>query len=317
MKKSLRGNMLPMNIQMFATQDFPEAGLQTQASLDNYKAKSIDFAYRFGEDFSKFLEALGITRQFPVQEGFTIKMYGAPTVTLASGVVAEGELIPLSYVTPEVAQEKEITLKKYRKSTSGEAIQRYGEDNAIDRTDEAMVKELQRDIRSDLFTLIQDGTAQANLNAGTLQGALATAWGSVQTVFEDDTVTTVAFVNPMDIAEANATKNLTLENRFGLNYYTDATGTVVFSSTQVERGSIYATAPDNIVVAYIPAATSDLGRSFDLTADRFGYIGMKHFVSNETLTQQTLMVSGLLLFPERLDGVVKVEIGETEEDLGE
>lgn len=299
---------LPMDLQLFATPSYPEQNLQTQVTLDNFEEKSIDFTYRFGESFAGFLEALGVTRQFPVQEGFTIKMYHAPEVTLADGDVPEGDLIPLSYVTPVVATSKEISLRKYRKATSGEAIQRYGEDQAIDITDEAMLKELQRDVRKDLFDLIQSGSAQANLAGEGMQGALASAWGALNTIFDDDAVTVVAFIHPMDIAQANATKELTLENRFGLNYYTDATGTVVFTSTQVERGTIYATAPENLVVAYIPAANSELGRSFGLTSDQFGYIGMKHFTEDKTLTQQTLMVSGLLLFPERLDGVVKVAL---------
>ena len=247
-----------------------------------------------------------------MQEGFTVKLYEGSNVTLADGEVAEGDLIPLSKVEPVVHSTKEISLKKYRKATSGEAIQRYGLDQAIDITDEEMVKEVQKDIRKDLFDLIQSGDAETNLNAGTLQGALATAWGALQTVFDDDTVTTVAFVHPMDIAHANAHKELTLETQFGLNYYTTATGTVVFSSTQVVQGTIYATAPENLVVAYIPASNSEMGRAFNLTSDQTGYIGMKHFEHNETFTQQTLIVSGVLLFPERLDGVVKVAIDEPE-----
>lgn len=306
--KQVKGG-LKLNLQTFATPSYPEDGLQTQTSLTNFEEKSIDFTNRFGDSFAGFIKALGITRQFPVQEGFTIKMYTAPEVTLADGNVAEGDLIPLSYVEPTVHTTKEITLRKYRKATSGESIQRYGVDQAINITDEAMIKELQRDIRSDLFTMIQSGAATANLRGGTLQGALATAWGALQTVFEDDTVTTVAFVHPMDIAKANAEKELTLESQFGLNYYTTATGTVVFSSTQVAEGTIYATAPENLVVAYIPASNSEVGRAFGLRSDEFGYLGMKHFEHNETFTQQTLVVSGLLLFPERVDGVVKVEIG--------
>ena len=302
-------SMLKLDLQTFATPSYPETNLQTQASLANFEEKTIDFTYRFGESFAGFIKALGITRQFPVQEGFTIKMYGAPEVTLADGNVAEGDLIPLSHVTPVVATTKEVTLKKYRKATSGEAIQRYGASQAIDITDAAMIKELQKGIRTDLFDLIQSGEETVSLKAGTLQGALATAWGTLQTVFEDDAVTTIAFTHPMDIAQQIADKELTLENRFGLNYYTDVTGTVVFASSQVERGSIYATVPDNLVVAYIPAGTSEVAQTFNLTSDQFGYIGMKHFEHNETFTQQTLMVSGLLLFPERLDGVIKVEIG--------
>lgn len=298
--------MMSLNLQYFASQDFPETNLQTQAVLDNFVEKSIDYTERFKDELTGFADALSITRPFAVAEGMTIKLYGKPVVDLADGTVEEGAIIPLSKVTPQPVEEKEITLKKYRKATSAEAIQRYGLDQAINLTDEALIKEIQKGIRDDLFGLIQAGQEQANLTDG-LQGALATAWGAVQVVFEDDTVSTVVFAHPLDVAETIANKELTLETRFGLNYYTDATGTVVFTSTQVERGFIYATAPENLQIAYIPA-NGEYGRSFGLTADSTGFLGMKHFSHNESATQQTLVMSGVLMFPERVDGVIKVAL---------
>lgn len=290
---------------------YPEEGLQTIASLDNFKAKSVDFTYRFGEELNDFREALGISRLLPVQNGMTVYLYGAPEVTLADGTVEEGAIIPLSSVDPVAIDSKVIELKKYRKATSGEAIQRYGLDQAIDYTDTALIKEVQKDIRADLFTMVQAGNAQDNLSeAFGLQGALASAWGALQTVFDDDTVKVIVFAHPMDLAQAIADKELTLETAFGLNYYEAATGTAVFATTQVKKGSIYATAAENLVVAYIPAGNSDLGRAFNLTADSTGFIGMTHFVQEESLTQQTLVVSGVNIFPERLDGVVKVALAD-------
>lgn len=299
-------NKMKMNLQYFASQDFPEDNLQDQASLGNFVEKSVDYSNRFTESLTGFTEALGIARPFAVQEGFKIKLYGKPTVDLADGNVAEGDIIPLSKVTPQPVDEKELSLRKYRKAVSAEAIQRYGLDKAINITDEALVKEIQKGIRDGLFGTIQAGQTQENMSNG-LQGALATAWGALQVVFEDDTVSTVVFVHPLDIAQTIADKDLTLENRFGLNYYTDATGTVVFTSTQVERGSIYATAPENLQVAYVPA-NGEMGRSFGLTADNTGYMGIKHFIHNESATQQTLIMSGILIFPERIDGVIKVPL---------
>lgn len=291
-----------------ASKNYPETNLQTVPSLDKFQEKSIDYTYRFTESLTDFQNAIGVSRSMPVQEGMTIKLYGKPTVDLKDGNVAEGDLIPLSSVTPKEVSTKEINLKKYRKATSGEAIQRYGLDNAINLTDDALIKEVQKNIRTDLFTLVQSGEAQDNLNAGNgLQGALATAWGALQTIFEDDTVSVVVFAHPMDVAQAIADKELTLETAFGLNYYTSATGTIVFTTTQVAQGTVYATASENLVVAYIPA-NSELGNSFALTSDETGYIGMKHFVENESMTHQTLLVSGVLMFPERLDGVVKVSL---------
>lgn len=292
-----------------ATQNYPENNLQDTLSLENLEARSIDYVYRFGENFSKFIEALGITRQIPVQEGFTIKLYSAPTVELADGNVAEGDLIPLSKVTPQVHTTKEINLKKYRKVTTFEAIQKYGANEAITITDDAMVKEVQKGIRTDLFNLIKDnGGTETNLNGGTLQGALATAWGALETLFEDDTVRVIAFVNPMDIAKEIANKDLTLENQFGLNYYTTVTGTVVFSSTQIPRGEVYATVADNLQVAYI-SSNSEGYRQFGMTTDQFGYIGMAHDRQLNNVTVETVLVSGILMFPERVDGVIKIEIG--------
>ena len=293
-----------------ASKNYPETNLQTVPSLDKFQEKSIDYTYRFTESLTDFQNAIGVSRSMPVQEGMTIKLYGKPEVDLADGNVAEGDLIPLSSVTPQEVSTKEISLKKYRKATSGEAIQRYGLDAAINLTDDALIKEVQKNIRTDLFALVQSGEAQDNLNAGNgLQGALATAWGALQTIFEDDTVSVVVFAHPMDVAQAIADKELTLESAFGLNYYTSATGTIVFTTTQVEQGTIYSTASENLVVAYIPA-NSELGNSFSLTSDQTGYIGMKHFVEDESMTHQTLLVSGVLMFPERLDGVVKVSLEE-------
>lgn len=301
---------LKLDIQFFATraENYPEPNTQTQDNFSNLDAKSIDYAYRFGENFSKFVEALGITRQIPVQEGFTLTMYKAPVVDLKDGNVGEGELIPLSKVTPQPADTKTISLKKYRKVTTAEAIQKYGRDEAINMTDDALIKEVQKSIRDYLFDTIKThGTEQANLNAGTLQGALASAWGALEVLFEDDAITTVAFVNPMDVANEIANKSITLETQFGLRYYTDVTGTVVFLNNTIPQGEIYATASENLQVAYI-SADSDLFDEFNMFTDEFGYIGVAHGKALEILSVQTVLVSGVLIFPERLDGMVKIDI---------
>lgn len=304
-----KSKMMKMNLQMFARKDlYPEPNTQNQANFSNLDAKSVDYAYRFGENFSKFIEALGITRQIPVQEGFTLKMYKAPEVDLADGNVGEGELIPLSKVTPQPAETKEITLKKYRKVTTAESIQRYGRDEAINRTDEAMIKEIQKGVRDYLFDTIKThGTDQVNLNAGTLQGALASAWGALEVLFEDDVVDVIAFVNPMDVAKEIANKDITLETSFGLRYYTDVTGTVVILNNTIPQGTVHATVADNLQVAYI-SASSDAFDEFNMFTDAFGYIGIAHGAALEILSVQTVAASGVLIFPERLDGMLKVDI---------
>lgn len=290
---------------------YPETDTQTVLALDNFKEKSIDHTYRFGEDLKDFAEAIGITRLVPLADGMRVDLHGKPEVTLADGNVPEGEIIPLSKVTPGVVDTKKVTLRKHRKATTGEAIQTYGLDQAVDQTDADLIKEIQIEVRKQLFEMIQSGSEQTNLNVSNgLQGALATAWGSLQTIFNDDAVRVVVFAHPMDVAQAIADKQLSLETSFGLRYYTDATGVVVFTSASVARGSVYATATENLVIAYIPAGNSELGRAFGLTSDNTGFAGMTHFVENQSLTQQTLIVSGVLIYPERLDGVVKIPLSE-------
>lgn len=318
MKKTMKKGSLPLNLQMFATPSYPEENLITMDVLKNLKPLEIDYVNRFEKNLKDFANALGISRLIPVAEGVTLKMYKAPKVTLADGKVTEGDLIPLSKVEPQVAETKEITLKKWRKATSAEAIQKYGQSNAVNLTDESMIKEIQSNTRKDLFGLIKtEGSTDAtNLKPGTLQGALATAWGKLTVLFEDDAVGVVVFANPMDIAQQIADKELTLETQFGLNYYKSATGTVVFGTTQVDAGTIYATAPDNLQIAYINARGSEVQRAFQMTSDSTGFILIGHEIVRNNATIETTAYSGVLMFPERIDGIVKVEIGEKPSSVG-
>ena len=113
---------------------------------DLARAREIDFAYRFGDSIKKLMEALGITRKIPKVAGTVLKAYKA-TGTLQDGNVAEGELIPLSHYKTEPVLFDEITLKKWRKATTAEAIIEKGYHQAVTETKEAMLKDVQKGIR--------------------------------------------------------------------------------------------------------------------------------------------------------------------------
>lgn len=311
MKKSLKGR-IPFNLQMFAAPSYPEQDLTTQEILKNLKAVEFDYVNKFEKQLKDFQKALGISRLIPVSQGVTLKMYAKPKVELKDGNVAEGDIIPLSKVTPQVAKTKEITLKKWRKATSAEAIQKFTRAKAVNLTDEALIKEIQAGIRKELFATIKAETAKTatSLKPGSLQGALAAAWGQLTTLFEDDAIGVIVFAHPLDVAQQIANKELTLETQFGLNYYTSVTGTVVFVTTEMPQGTIYATAPENLQIAYINARNSEVQKSFEMTSDTTGFILVGHDVDRSTATVSTTAYSGILMFPERLDGIVKVEIGQ-------
>lgn len=296
------------------TQSFPETKLTGKADLKS--AITIDVTNTFKENVAKLIEMLGITRKISLASGSTIRTYKGYEVALESGEVAEGDLIPLSKVTQKTAETKTVELKKYRKATSGEAIALYGTDNAIANTDEALIRQVQKSVRNSLVTGIKTGTGtQANLGTG-LQGAVASAWGKLQVLFEDYGVEkAVVFANPMDVAEYVAKAKISTQQAFGLTYLVDFTGTVIISTSDITKGEIWATVPENIVFAYINPSQSDIAKAFGLSADETGYVGMTHFTDEKTLTYQTLVLSGIEIFAERIDGVVKVKIGEDTQEV--
>ena len=73
------------------------------------RAREIDFVTAFGGSIAKLMEAIGVTRQIPKQAGTALKAYKA-SGTLDTGIVGEGETIPLSKYKTEAVTIKEITL---------------------------------------------------------------------------------------------------------------------------------------------------------------------------------------------------------------
>jgi len=278
------------------------------------KVREVDFTERFThESLEKLLEVLGVTRKIPMMEGTTMYLY--KTVgTLQSGNVAEGEVIPLSQFETTKTAVGEITLKKWRKAVTAEAIKKSGYDAAVNDTDSALLKKAQKGIRTDFFTLVNGNITGSISASGTgLQAALADAWGKLQVAFEDDTAEAVYFVNPLDISEYLKTAQISTQTVFGMNYIEDflGLGTVIMAS-QVTQGTFVATAKENLVLYYL-TMNGDIANAFDLTADETGYVGIKSGYQNEERAQiESLVMSGIQLFVEYAAGVVKgtINLGE-------
>ena len=273
---------------------------------DLARVREIDFTLMFTESLRKLTEALGVTRKVAKQAGTVLKTYKA-TGTLEEGKVAEGETIPLSKYTTEAVSYGEITLKKWRKATSAEAIIDRGYDQAVGMTTARMLKDVQKAIRKDFFAFLATGTGTAT-GAG-LQAALAQTWGKLQTLFEDDDIQAVHFINPLDIADYLATATITTQTAFGMTYVEDFLGMGrVFMNSSVPKGTIYSTAQDNLVLYYVPVNGADLNEAFSFTSDETGYIGIHEEPDYTNMTASDTVVNGMALFAERLDGVVKTTI---------
>ena len=269
---------------------------------DLARAREIEFTYNFSEGVRKLMEALGVTRKIAKQAGTVLKAYKA-VGTLESGEVPEGDAIPLSKYATEPVTFGEITLKKWRKATSAEAIVERGYDQAVEMTTDRMLRDVQKAIRADFFAYLDEGTGEAS--GADFQAVLAQAWGQLQVKYEDDAIQAVYFVNPLDIADYLAEASITTQTAFGMTYVEDflGLGTVIMNAS-VPKGKIYATAKENIVLYYIPVNGADLGEAFDFTTDETGYIGIHEVPDYTNMTASDTVVNGMVFFAERIDGIV-------------
>ena len=282
-----------------------ENGLIKKADLA--RAREVDFVYRFEDGIKKLIEALGITRKIPKQAGTNLKAYKA-TGTLLDGLVAEGDVIPLSHYKTVAVTFDEITIKKWRKATSAEAIVEKGYDQAVQMTTDEMLKDVQKGIKKNFFGFLAQGTGLAS--GTTFQDTIAQIWGQLQLLYEDTEMEAVYFMNQLDAASYLGSAAISTQTAFGMTYIEDflGLGTVIFNSS-VPKGTIYGTAKENIVLYYVPVNGADLDNAFEFTSDQLGYIGIHEVADYDNLTAKDTVMCGMVLFAERIDGVVKGTIG--------
>lgn len=283
----------------------PETNLITVQQMA--KVREVDFVSQFTHNsLAKLIEVLGVTRKIPMMEGTTMYYY-TTTGTLQSGAVPEGEIIPLSQYSTTKTPIGEITLKKWRKGVSAEAIKKSGYEAAVRDTDTALLRDVQKGVRTDFFNFL-NGTITGSITATGvgLQAALANGWGKLQVAFEDDTAEAVYFLNPTDVSNYLGGANISVQTVFGMNYIENflGLGTVIMTS-RVTAGTFVATAKQNLIMYYL-TMNGDIARAFTLTADELGYIGIKSGYQNEERAQiESLVMDGIQFLVEYAGGVVK------------
>lgn len=285
-----------------------ETNLVTKSQMA--RVREVDFIAQFTHNsLAKLIEVLGVTRKIPMQEGTTMYMY-TTTGTLQSGAVAEGAVIPLSQYQRNKTPVGEITLNKWRKATSAEAIMKSGYDEAVRQTDAGLLKDVQKTVRTSFFTLLNGAIANSTaVVEETLQAALAEAWAQLQVKFEDDTAEPVHFLNPLDVGDYLKTAQITVQTAFGLNYIEDflGLGTVILTS-HITQGTFISTAKENIIL-YFLTMNGDIASTFELATDELGYIGISEDNPNKTRAQvETLVMCGIQFFVEYAAGVIKGQI---------
>ena len=270
---------------------------------DMAKVRELDFALKFEENIKGLIAMLGITRKIPAVAGTVLKQLKV-TGTLESGAVAEGEIIPLSHYQTTWTPVGEMVLNKWRKATTAEAILKGGYDQAVNDTDKKAVLDAQKTIRTTFLNALAAGTGTSTGEG--LQAALAAAWGQLQVKFEDDAVQAVYLLNPLDVADYLGKAQITTQTAFGMTYIENflGLGNVILSS-QVPQGTLYATASENLVLYYIDVnGANSIAEVFDFTTDETGFIGIHEDGNYERMQEETVIASGVTIFPEKPDGII-------------
>lgn len=278
------------------------AETNTTLSTDLEPAISIDFTSRISSNIDELRELLGVSELIPMAAGTDIKIYEMKRVNTPAQV-GEGETIPLTEITRKLKTTITLDLDKYRKNTTAEAIQKVGRSLAVNRTDEKLISEIQKDIKKSFYTTLATGTGTAT---GTnLQITLANLWAKLQTRYEDMDVSPIYFINPQDVADYLGTAQIDMQTAFGFTYIENflGLGTAIISP-QVTAKTVYATAKENLNGAYVPVS-GDVAQTFSLTYDETGTIGMTHQMKTDNATIDTLIMSCVKFFPEYADGVFK------------
>lgn len=279
-------------------------------------ARELDFVTRFENNWEHLRDILGIMRPIKKQPGAVLKSKYAEG-TLQSGDVAEGEEIPYSKYTVKEKPYGEMTIEKYAKAVSIEAIKDHGYENAVAITDDQFLFELQTNITSRFYTYLNTG--ELTDKQSTFQMGLAMAKGLVVNKFKKmhkNVTGVVGFVNVLDVYEYLGAAGITVQNQFGFQYIKDFMGfntIFLLSDDEVARGKIIATPVDNIVLYYVDPGESDFAKAGLVYATSNGetnLIGFHTQGNYNTAVSEAFAIMGLTLFAEYIDAIAVVTVGE-------
>lgn len=279
-------------------------------------AREIDFVTRFERNWQHLRDILGIMRPIKKQPGAVLKSKYAEG-TLQSGKVAEGEEIPYSKFVVKEKPYAEMTIEKYAKAVSIEAIKDHGYENAVQMTDDEFLFQLQTDVTGRFYDYLKTGTLTSTET--TFQMALAMAKGRVENKFKQmhrNVTGVVGFVNILDVYEYLGAAEITIQNQFGFQYMKDFMGfntIFLLSDSEIPRGQVIATPVENIVLYYVDPNESDFARAglVYTVSGETNLIGFHTQGNYHTAVSEAFAVMGLTLFAEYIDAIAVITIDET------
>lgn len=275
--------------------------------------RELDFVTRFGDSWKNLQNILGIMDLIPKQSGTQLVSYKAD-VTLASGDVGAGCVIPYSKTSLVELVHGDVTIEKYAKATPIEDVSKYGVQNAIERSDNAFLAKLQNKVMGDFYTFMLDDTYALTANKGNFQKAVAKAIGLVRDKFDSidkEISDVVVFCSINDLYDYLGEAAITTQTAFGVEYVQNFMGAkTMFATSKIPDGKVVAVPVDNIVGYYVDPASSDfakLGLNYK-TDGETNLIGFAVDGSYDTAAGRTFSIMGIKLWCEYADGVAIVTI---------
>lgn len=273
-----------------------------------------DFVTVFNDNWEALRNIMGIMR--PIRKAAGTKLVSnVASITLQSGSVAEGDEIPYSLASVAPVAYGDITIEKYAKAVSIEAVAKYGAAVAVQKTDEAFQRELQNIVLTRFYTFLNTGALTSV--GSTWQATLAKAKGLVLDKFNKmrKTVTeVVGLANVLDFYDYLGAADITVQTSFGLTYVQNFMGystLFLLSEPDIPRGRVIAVPVENIDLYYIDPSDSD-----------FAQLGLQYTVQGETnligyhaegnyshAVGESYALMGMTLWAEYLDGIAVIDKG--------
>lgn len=276
-------------------------------------AREMDFVTRFGDNWEALRNILGIMRPIRKTPGTSLVSYTAE-ITLESGAVDPGEVIPYSKATITQATKSDLTIEKYAKAVPIEDVNKYGAEIAVEKSDDAFLTKLQNVVLTKFYTFLNTGSLTAT--ATTWQGALAKAQGEVLNKFatiQKEVTEVVGFANILDAYDYLGGADITVQNAFGLTYVQNFMGystLFLLPAAQIARNKVIATPVENIDLYYIDPGDSEfarLGLNYT-TQGETNLIGFHAQGNYSTAVGESYALMGMALWAEYLDGIAVVTI---------
>lgn len=283
-------------------------------------AREIDFVSRFGSNWDALRQILGVMRPIRKAPGTRLVAYTA-SVTLQSGEVPEGAVIPYSKYQLVEAAHDDVTIEKYAKAVPIEDVNKYGVENAIEKSDDAFLNELQNVVLTRFYRFLNGG-GEEHLTAtvGNWQQALAKAKGLVLNEFQKmrKTVTNVVgFANIMDLYDHLGNSEITTQTAFGLTYIQNFMGystLFLLSEQDIAPGTVIAVPVENINLYYVDPGDSGfakLGLNYT-TQGETNLIGFHANGNYSTAVGESFAIMGMTLWAEYINGIAVVKVGSAE-----